>query len=118
MSKSRVTSKIFVAASLALCMLTTAYTAAAADLNQAKAAGWVGEKIDGYLGMVRPGAPADIEKMVAAINGKRQAEYQKIATKNGVAVSQVARLTAAKVIQSAASGTYVQNSEGQWVKVP
>ncbi|MDH3282137.1 MAG: YdbL family protein [Gammaproteobacteria bacterium] len=118
MSICGVTNRTIAAMLLALLMLAPAGMATAADLNQAKAAGWVGEKVDGYLGLVKPGAPEEIAKMMAAINSKRKAEYENIATRNGVAVTQVARLTAAKVIGSAASGTYVQNAEGQWVKAP
>ncbi|MDH3639193.1 MAG: YdbL family protein [Gammaproteobacteria bacterium] len=117
MSVRHIMSRTITVTVLAISMLVPGVTAAA-DLNQAKAAGWVGEKVDGYLGMVKPGAPNEVKELVAAINGKRKAEYEKIAKKNGVPAADVARLTAAKVIGSAASGTYVQNAKGQWVKAP
>jgi uncharacterized protein YdbL (DUF1318 family) len=87
----------------------------AASLAQAKAAGHVGEQLNGYLGLVNPNAPADVKAMVAEINAKRRAEYERIAKKNGVNIDQVARVTASKVISQAPPGTYVQTASG-WIK--
>jgi uncharacterized protein YdbL (DUF1318 family) len=84
----------------------------AADLAQAKAAGLVGEQLDGYLGLVQANAPADVKAMVNSINRQRRAEYERIAKQNGVSVDQVARLAAQKVIQQAAPGHYVQTPSG------
>lgn len=86
--------------------------AAAADLAQVKAAGLVGEQMNGLLGLVDPNAPADVRTLVNSINAQRQAEYQRIATKNGVSAEEVARLTAQKVIGQAAPGHYVQTPSG------
>lgn len=91
--------------------------AAAANLDQVKTAGWVGERLDGYLGIVKPGAPKDVLELVNSINGARKAEYERIAKSNRVSVKEVGVLTAQKVIKSAAPGTYVQNAKGQWVQV-
>ena len=81
-------------------VLTFANSAAAADLGEAKAGGQVCEQTDGYL-RSNTGAPGDVQAMVGKINAKRKAEYEKIANKNNVAVDQVARLTAEKVINKA-----------------
>ncbi len=89
--------------------------ASAADLAQAKAAGLVGEQLNGLLGVVQADAPADVKAMVNSINTQRQAEYQRIAAKNGVSTDEVARLTAQKVIGQAAPGHYVQTPSG-WQK--
>lgn len=72
----------------------------AADLGSAKASGQVCEQTSGYL-RANAGAPGDVQAMVKDINTKREAEYEKIATKNKVTVDQVARLTAEKVINKA-----------------
>jgi uncharacterized protein YdbL (DUF1318 family) len=84
----------------------------AADLAQAKAAGLIGEQLDGYLGVVRPDAPSDVKALVNSINSQRRAEYERIAKKNGVSVDEVARITGQKVIQQAAPGHYVQTPSG------
>lgn len=73
----------------------------AADISQAKSAGWVCEQVDGYARVAKPNAPADVQAMVNSVNNQRRAEYQRIGQKNGVAVEQVARLTAQKVIGAA-----------------
>ena len=57
--------------------------AVAASLDQAKAAGQVGERIDGYVGVVDANAPADVRAMVDQINAERQAKYKEIADKQG-----------------------------------
>lgn len=87
----------------------------AADLSQAKAAGLVGELMNGYLGLVDGNAPADVKAMVDSINAQRRAEYQRIAAKNGVPAEEVAKLTAQKVIGQSAPGHYVQTPSG-WQK--
>jgi uncharacterized protein YdbL (DUF1318 family) len=89
-----------------------AASASAADLSQAKAAGQVGERLDGYLGTVSATAPAEVRALVQDINQRRRLEYQRIAEKNGVSVDQVARLTAKKVIEQAPSGHYVETTSG------
>ncbi len=73
----------------------------AANMSQAKSAGWVCEQDNGYARVANPSAPADVHAMVNSVNGKRKAEYERIARNNGVAVDQVARLTAQKVIGAA-----------------
>ena len=108
--KNKHTILIFVALFLSFCL--TALPVSAADLAQAKAAGLVGEQMNGYLGLVNPNAAGDVKALVNSINAQRQAEYQRIATKNGVPADEVAKLTAQKVIGQAASGHYVQTPSG------
>jgi hypothetical protein len=102
-------------ASVFLGLLLTTLPVAGADLAQAKSAGLIGEQMDGFLGVVDPNAPADVKAMVQSINAQRLAEYQRIAAKNGVSTTDVAKLTAQKVIGQAVSGQYVQTPSG-WQK--
>lgn len=99
-------------APLLLGLWLNATPALAADLAQVKAAGLVGEQMNGLLGLVDPSAPDDVKALVNNINAQRQAEYQRIATKNGVPPDEVAKLTAQKVIGQAAPGHYVQTPSG------
>lgn len=87
----------------------------ALDLAQAKANGLVGEQMNGFLGLVESDASADVKALVQSINAQRQAEYQRIAAKNGTSVEAVARITAQKVIGQAAAGAYVETASG-WQK--
>lgn len=97
---------------LLLALWCMAMPAAAADLGQAKAAGQLGEQMNGYLGLVDPGAPGDVKALMNSINAQRRAQYQRIAAKNGVPVDEVAKMTAQKVIGQAARGHYVQTPSG------
>lgn len=102
-------------AALTVCLWFAAMPVDAADLGQAKAAGLVGELMNGYLGLVDGNASADVKAMVDSINAQRRAEYQRIAAKNGVPAEEVAKLTAQKVINQTAPGQFVQTPSG-WQK--
>ncbi len=90
--------------------------AQAANLQAAKAAGQIGERLDGYCAVVDKGAKPDIHQLAKTINAKRRAQYERIARKNGVTVADVGRLTAAKVIKNAPKGTFIQQAGGKWVR--
>lgn len=95
-----------------LALWCVAMPVSAASLAQAKEAGQVGELMNGYLGLVDPGAPGDVKALVNSINAQRRAEYQRIAKKNGVPVDEVAKMTAQKVINQTPRGQYVQTPSG------
>lgn len=101
------------AAFLAACALMSS-VALADPLSDAKAAGLVGEKPDGYLGVVSANAAA--QQLVADINARRKAEYKNIAARNGQSLSVVEALVAAKLAAKAQPGEYVMTQSGQWVK--
>ncbi|MBT9100175.1 YdbL family protein [Methylovulum psychrotolerans] len=98
--------------SVLLGLLLVSLPIAAADLDQAKAAGFIGEKISGFLGVVNPAAPADVKALVESINAQRLAEYQRIANKNGVTADTVAKLAAQKIIGKTPSGQFVDTGSG------
>jgi len=72
----------------------------AADVGEAKTKGHACEQIDGYL-QATAYAPADATALVKNVNTKRKEHYAEIATINDVAVDQVAKLTAQKLINRA-----------------
>jgi uncharacterized protein YdbL (DUF1318 family) len=88
--------------------------ALAGPLDDAKSAGLVGERIDGYLGVVDSGAPADVQRLVEQINAEREAKYAEIAKKQGAPVQAVAQIAGEKLIERAGSGEYVMGADGQW----
>ena len=88
--------------------------ALAGPLDDAKAAGLVGERVDGYLGVVDSGAPADVKQLVEQINAERRAKYAEIAQKQGAPVQAVAQIAGEKLIERAGSGEYVMGADGQW----
>jgi hypothetical protein len=90
--------------------------ARAASLDQAKEAGQVGERIDGYVGVVDANAPADVRAMVDQINGERKAKYQEIADKQKAPLAAVAQIAGKKLIERTPKGQYVLGADGQWRK--
>lgn len=104
---------------LGLGLLGSLYSigAFAIDLQTAKAQGLVGETTTGYLGA--PKSPsAEVRSLIADINSKRKAEYQKVAQKVGKPLKVIEQLAGEKAIAKTRSGNYVQNPQGAWVKKP
>ena len=97
-------------------LLLAVGSAFAADLKTAKEEGWVGEQANGYLGLVRSDAPADIKALVADVNGQRKAQFKQIAAKNGIAEDEAAKVFAREAAARTAPGNYIQNPSGGWVK--
>lgn len=89
-----------------------ACAAFAADLEQAKRDGLVGERADGYLGLVVQSAPAEVVALVRNINSKRKAEYERIAAANNLTLAQVEALAGKKTIEKTRNGDWVLLNSG------
>jgi uncharacterized protein YdbL (DUF1318 family) len=100
---------------MALAMMFAA-PAMADSLDQARAAGLVGERPDGYVAAVSANAPADVMSLVQSVNAQRLQRYQQIAGEKGVPVQQVGAITAEKIIAKLKPGWYYMNASGQWVQ--
>ena len=100
----------------ALCLLLAPVAAVAASLDDAKAAGWVGERPDGFLGLVSVEAPEDVQTLVEDINAKRTVHYEAIAEKEGTSITAVAVLAGKKLLERTPAGQYVMGPDGEWVK--
>jgi uncharacterized protein YdbL (DUF1318 family) len=94
----------------------SAAPALAAALDDAKAAGQVDEKVDGFLGVVDANAPADVRALVDRVNAERKAKYEEIAQKQGTAIDAVAKIAGQKLIERTAAGHYILGADGQWRK--
>jgi hypothetical protein len=88
----------------------------AEDLDAAKAAGSLGERPDGYLGVVSASAPPAAKQLALDINAKRKLKYAEIAKQNGTAVDAVAALAGGKLIERTPAGQYVMGADGRWQK--
>jgi uncharacterized protein YdbL (DUF1318 family) len=97
---------------LAVLVALFALSAFAADLDQAKRDGLIGERADGYLGLVVADAGDDVRGLVADINGKRKQEYQRIARANNLTLEQVQALAGEKAINKTAPGQFVLRNGG------
>jgi uncharacterized protein len=101
---------------LAVLMLAFAAPAFADALDDARAAGQIGERPDGLVGAVNPGAPANINSLVQATNAKRLQKYQQIGAEKGVPPEQVGAIAGEKIISNLKSGWYYMNASGSWVQ--
>jgi uncharacterized protein len=99
---------------LVLLALALPGPASALDLDAAKSKGLVGEKADGYLGIVAASPAADVRALADSVNAKRRAKYEEIARKNGTAVDAVAALAGGKLVERAPAGQWVTDAAGNW----
>ena len=98
-----------------LCLSLGGATAASAGpLADAKAAGWLGERPDGYVGLVRPDAPPDVRSLASEVNAQRARHYEEIAQRNGTTPVAVAVLAGRKLIERTPPGQYVMDDQGRW----
>jgi len=88
-------------------LLLAALSAFAIDLDTAKAEGLVGERADGYLGAVKSNAAAEVRTLVNEINGKRKAQYERIAQRNQIPLHDVEVLAGKKAIEKTRAGGWV-----------
>jgi len=82
-------SKLFLALGAGSALAVAAIAQDAPAVTQARAAGIVGEQLDGYLGFAKSPS-ADVKSAVDAINIKRRAIYTDIAAKQNATVQEVA----------------------------
>ncbi len=102
---------------VSLMMAGLAPVAHADSLDGAKAAGLVGEQLDGYLGIVSGSAGADVQRLVQDINLRRKDSYRAIVEKTpGATLSAVEALAGQKLIGKTPAGQYVQSPSGSWVR--
>jgi uncharacterized protein YdbL (DUF1318 family) len=94
-------------------LLLIALPAMALDLGEAKSKGLVGETNTGYLGAVKPSS--EVDALVADINAKRKAHYQKIAAENGISLQAVEARAGLKAIEKTPAGEFVNTGAG-WQK--
>ncbi len=84
------------------------------DLDSARDQGLVGERLDGYVQVLK--SSPEVEALVKDINQRRKQAYMQISAKNKQSVDIVARLAAPKIIAKLKPGNYYQDASGAWVK--
>lgn len=80
---------------------------------QARASGQVGEKMDGYLGVVGSGAPA-LQAMVNDINNRRRAVYAERAQAENATLESYALTAGCLAISRTEPGEKYQAPDGSW----
>ena len=101
---------------LILSLMLMTHSVFAADLKTAKQEGWIGEQTNGYLGLVKSDAPADVKALVSQVNAERKAHFAQIAAKNGIAEAEAAKVFAREAAERTVPGNFVQNAAGGWVR--
>lgn len=86
----------------------------ALTIEEAKAQGLVGEKSDGYLGLVVPGS-GEAQALANEVNQKRRKAYEEIARRNGTSVTAVETLAGEKAVHNTKPGNFVEGPGG-WMK--
>lgn len=72
-----------------------AMPALALDLHEARSSGQVAETPEGFIKAVKPSP--EVDALVAEVNAKRRAEYQRISKENGQPVDVVGKLAAPQI---------------------
>ena len=85
-------------------------------LDGPRADGVVGERYDGYAQVRVSSAPADIKALVRTINRQRRDFYGRIAQKENVSATDVGKVYAARIQQSAPRGYWFLTQDGSWVR--
>ncbi len=86
-------------------------------VDQAKAAGTVGEQADGYVGFRVSTSDAALRAAVDAINAGRRAAYARSAADAGTTADVAgARMFESQLLPRIASGQWYRNAQGQWVQ--
>ena len=87
------------------------------SLDAAKAAGQIGERPDGFLGLVNPAAASAADReLVASINARRRTHYARIATEQQTSLEVVAVLAGSKLVARTPPGQYYMSESGTWLK--
>lgn len=84
------------------------------SLEEAKTKGLVGERANGYLGVVIPGSQ-EAQALAADVNEKRRQAYQDIAARNKTPLHNVEALAGEKAIQNTKPG-HVVEGPGGWTR--
>ena len=84
---------------------------------RARQAGLIGERYDGYLGVVSANIPAELRRQVSAINIRRRSLYSNLAARRGVSPEEVGITAACSLLRRISVGEYYLPGQGGWRRV-
>ncbi|MCA1654248.1 MAG: YdbL family protein [Sphingomicrobium sp.] len=90
-----------------------AQSQAAMAVAQARGAGLVGERFDGYLGLAVDGGPM-LRHQVASVNIRRRALYAQLSASRGVTVQEVGLTAACQLLGTVGVGERYLLSDNVW----
>ncbi|PCK01109.1 MAG: hypothetical protein COA42_23445 [Alteromonadaceae bacterium] len=88
----------------------------ALGLSEAKVQGLIGEQRNGYLGVVKAPASAEVKALLVDINAKRKRFFEKTAKDNGQTLTFVEQRAGEAGVRKTKLGNYIQSLSGKWVK--
>jgi uncharacterized protein len=98
---------------LAALLLAAPALAQTPALNAARAAGSIGERFDGYIGVAGP-VTAAVRSQVASINIQRRKLYSNLAARRGVSPADVGVTAGCQLLARVAVGESYMLAEGGW----
>ncbi len=104
---------LIAAAGIALVLPGVAQAQRDPAYQAARAAGQVGEKMDGYLGFVTPPS-ATLRALVEDLNIKRKATYAEKAQASSATVEEYALTSGCRLILQTVAGERYQAPDGSW----
>lgn len=100
---------------VAILLLAFAFQGAwAIDIHSAKDQGLVGEANTGFLAAVGGSPSAEVQALIADVNRKRKAEFERTAGKTGATVEQVRFRFYELAVERTRPGHYYQDKQGNW----
>jgi len=82
-------------------------------VNAARAAGQIGERYDGYIGVSAP-VSATVRSQVGSINIRRRALYSNLATSRGATVEEVGITAGCQLLARVGVGQFYMLADGVW----
>jgi uncharacterized protein YdbL (DUF1318 family) len=104
---------LLISLALLACLAVPAIAQEAPAIAQARTAGAVGERFDGYLGVVGS-VPESVRRQVGAINIKRRSLYSGLAARKGVSTEEVGLTAACSLLRRVRVGEVYFLAEGGW----
>jgi uncharacterized protein YdbL (DUF1318 family) len=111
--KSKLSRLAILTGAIPLALGIVAVPAAAQDYASSKAAGLIGEKVDGYVAVVGAGS-AELRRVVDDTNIKRRAVYAEKAQAQRVTIEEYAFATGCTLIAKTTPGEKYQAPDGSW----
>jgi uncharacterized protein len=100
-------------AALAFCFAAAPALAQTPAVNSARAAGLVGERYDGYLG-IAAGVPAQVRSQVGSINIQRRSLYTNLAASKGASGQDVGITAGCELLGRVGVGQAYMLMDGAW----
>jgi uncharacterized protein YdbL (DUF1318 family) len=90
----------------------------AQEVSSAKQAGRLGERADGYLGVVPEAETQALEELAVRVNQERRQSYVDLAASYDTSLETVAAIAGERRLAAAGPGEKVMTADGRWTQKP